>query len=128
MPIGSSAGYLSTEGGAAGKLIKMDLATGAKVAVAAMPASGYLLASPDGATLYLYGNDQLYAIDVATLKVKNSAPPVCRSLAATPDGEYLCRSTASGVDILATSTLEVIGSIPSPAVDSFPGAPIVITK
>ena len=70
---------------------------------------------------------ELYTIDVQTLTITNSAPIECSGLAVTPDGEYLYCTTASEVDILSTSSLSIVGTIPQ--VDGFLlGQPIVIAK
>jgi len=128
VPAGSQYGYFSVTPGELGDLVKMDLATGVEVGRAPLPAYGSLLASTDGATLYIYGAYQLYAIDVATLAVTTSSPLFCTGLAATPDGAYLYCSTTGGVDILSTSSLDVVGLIPAATDGINPGPAIVLAK
>ena len=131
IPQGSSAGYLSVlqrDGDAIAELIEIDLSTGTKTKTVPIEGWGSLLASPDGSTLYMYGSALLYAIDVQTLAVTNSAALACTGLAITPDGDYLYCITGSGVDILSTSTLGILGSISTGAVGAVVGPPIVITK
>ena len=107
-------GYIATSG----QLREIDLQTGAVLRTAAIPNSGYLAASPDGKTIYVSTSyptaGELYAISTQTLTIGNSTSGLYFSYPSlTPDGQYIYGSTNSGVSIVSTTSLAVVGSIPS---------------
>jgi DNA-binding beta-propeller fold protein YncE len=96
------------------ELLEIDLKTGVPLRSSLIQA-GELALSPDGSTLYTTLAGGLFgAISTHTLTVTMSAPGLgIGPFALTPDGDYVYGCTSAGVDIIATSSLSVVGSIPS---------------
>lgn len=111
-------GYVAVEYGYHGpyKLLEIDLQTGTTMRTASIPA-GNLAISSDGTTLYaLLLTGGIGTISIQNLMLTNSAPSLAvGAFALTEDGQYIYADTATGVDIISTASLAVVGSIASVA-------------
>ena len=118
-------------------LLKIAMTTGQVLQSIKMPAwngSDHSMAlSPDGSTIYVSLNSTLYAISSQSMTIANSAASLDLStLSISPDGQYLyglsasqCSPDCFTLDIISTSSLQVVGTIPSP---QYPGPVLFIEQ
>ena len=115
---GTGKGYLVARG-SSNQLLELDLQTLAVLRTAPLPGYGYVVASPDGSTVYVSAG-AIYAFSTQTMTVTGSSEVLYLGfLSITPDGEYIYGTdagqfgtTPGGVDILSTSSLAVVGAVP----------------
>ncbi len=121
---GSSVAYaVFPAGGQQLDVEEIELSTGRIVAGVQVPGvAGYYsnpAVSPDGSIIYLFSGNTLYTFSASTLVIINSAAGVgLTNLSVSPDGSYLYGGTPvpcqdCSEQIISTSSLEVLGTIPT---------------
>lgn len=121
---GSSVAYAVVPVGSTLDLDEIDLGTGKvtlQVQIPGLPAFPYSnpAVSPDGSTIYYSANNTLYTFNAQTLAITNTVSGIgLTGLTVSPDGNYLYGGTpvpctACAEQIVSTSSLQVIGSIPT---------------
>lgn len=106
-------------------LDEVDLSTGKVILQVRIPEGANPLnlysnpaVSPDGRTVYLTTSDTLYTFNAKNLAVTNTVAGIgLTSLTVSPDGNYLYGGTsvpctACSEQIVSTSSLKVVGSVP----------------